>query len=63
MAQPKKTEEEMFSTHLQVCLKPDFASAFREYADEEHDGNQSAAAREVLREYLLDMGYMKDEGG
>ena len=63
MPQPKKTEENKFSTHLQVCLKPDYANAFREYAEEQHKGNQSAAARQVLKEHLTACGYLKEEEG
>ncbi len=61
MPQPKKAVENKFSKHLQVCLKPDYANAFELYAKEQHEGNQSAAARQVLKEHLTAWGYLKEE--
>jgi hypothetical protein len=61
MPQPKKSEANKFSKHLQVCLKPDYANAFELYAKEQHEGNCSAAARQVLKEHLTARGYLKQE--
>ena len=61
MAYPKKTEENKLKRNLQVCLRQAVTDALGDYAQEEHKGNQSAAARHVVEEFLTDYGYLKKE--